>query len=58
MLNIKTPIQDSSEYSMNSFYNGLTYDSKRRMYFVPSNTIIEVKYPNRDIIINADIAKG
>ena len=56
-LNIKTPNNYNNDYSMNSFYNGLTYDAKKRMYFVPSNAIIEVKYPNRDIIINTDIAR-
>jgi hypothetical protein len=42
---------------MNSYYNGLTYENKTRRYFIPQNTILEVRDLNKDIIINAEVLK-
>jgi hypothetical protein len=53
----KTPTAFSLSYPMNSYYNGLTYENKTRRYFIPQNTILEIRDLNKDIIINAEILK-
>ena len=53
----KTPTAFSTNYPMNTFYNGLKYEQKNRRYSVPENAIIEIRYPNEDIFIHAEQAK-
>jgi len=55
--NVRTPTNFSTNYPQNAFYNGLRYEFKARRYFVPENAIIEVRYPNQDIFINAERMK-
>jgi len=53
----KTPTAFSLNYPMNNYYNGLKYEDKTKRYFIPQNTILEIRDLNRDIIINAEILK-
>jgi len=53
----KTPTAFSSRYPMNSYYNGLQYEPKLKRYFIPQNTILEIRDLNKDIIINAETLK-
>jgi len=52
----RPPLSEITRYQTNYSNQSLEYDYKQNKYFIPSDSILEIKYPNSDIKINVDIA--